>query len=379
MPSLLRNARPAILAGFGALTLFILPPRLWSAEPPAVAPTVYVCPPCAGDCDSLTFDRPGTCPHCGMALVPQERSHAKTVAILLFNGVQIIDYSGPWEVFGEAGYRVFTVAQTATAVKTVFGQSVVPTYTFATAPHADILVVPGGDVGDDLCNDQLLIRWIQGEAATSEHVLSVCTGAFLLAKAGLLDGLSATTYHGAIDRLAHDAPRTKVVRDKRFVDNGKIIVTAGLSSGIDGALHLVSVIDTLGVAQGVALNAEYNWQPDSGYARAALADRYITFKAAGLRRVPLAQSGDRWSWKDTWRVDGERSVSAFTAKAERILSAQPGWTNSAPSQWTFQDPEGRIWQARSSVMESPNQKSSVVWTLEIREGSKWPAMLPSAP
>ena len=368
MTSLPCFRRSLLLAGFGALLLCFPHSPLRGAEVPAAAATVSVCPSCGGDCDTLTFDHPGICPHCGMTLVPKGEKRAKTVAILLFNGVQIIDYAGPWEVFGEAGYTVFTVAETAAPVKTVFGQSVNPTYTFETAPKADILVVPGGDVGDALCGDRTLIQWIQREAAGSGHVLSVCTGAFLMSKAGLLDGLTVTTYHGAIDQLVAATPRAKVVRDQRFVDSGKIVVTAGLSSGIDGALHLVSVIDTLGAAQSVALNAEYNWQPESGYARAALPDRYFTFKHDDLKGRPLFRAGDRSHWKDVWQVEGQGSVAAFTAKSAQLLSAQAGWKKAGEGQWTFVGDDGRVWHASSAVAADPAGDGSVVWTLELNGG-----------
>src|SRR5262249_51416709 len=86
----------------------------------SVGKKTYVCPPCGLDCDKLTFDRPGVCPHCGMTLVEKTEEKPVTVAILLFDGVQIIDYSGPWEVFGQAGFAVHTVAESSGPVKTTF-------------------------------------------------------------------------------------------------------------------------------------------------------------------------------------------------------------------------------------------------------------------
>jgi transcriptional regulator GlxA family with amidase domain len=107
-----------------------------------------------------------------------------------------------------------------------------------------------------------LIKWVQANAEKSKHVMSVCTGAFILAKAGLLDGLSATTITGAINELQTFSPKTKVMRDKRYVDNGKIITTAGLSAGIDGAFHLLEKISSRAAAQATAQHMEYRWQPD---------------------------------------------------------------------------------------------------------------------
>lgn len=226
---------------------------------------VYVCPPCGLDCDKETYDKPGVCPHCGMTLVERtselQASAEKplTVAILLFNGVEIIDFAGPWEVFGAAGFKVHTVASGPSPIKTAFGQKVVPDFTLENSPKTDILLIPGGSIAPAM-NDSRVIEWIRTRSKVATHVMSVCNGAFLLAKAGLLDGLSATTVRGGIDQLALFAPRTKVVRNQRYVDNGKFITTAGLSAGIDGALHLVA--KTLGkeTAQAVAHGLEYRWE-----------------------------------------------------------------------------------------------------------------------
>ena len=153
------------------------------------------------------------------AVKPQsdEKSKTPTVAILLFDRVEIIDFAGPWEVFGGAGYKVFTVAEKSDPVNTVYGQKIVPDYTFDNSPKADVLLVPGGGVRDAV-NNPKLIAWVQENAKTSTYVMSVCTGAFILAKAELLNGLTATTVRGGIDRLATAAPNIKVVCDKRYVD-----------------------------------------------------------------------------------------------------------------------------------------------------------------
>jgi transcriptional regulator GlxA family with amidase domain len=161
-----------------------------------------------------------------------------SVGIFIFNGVQIIDYTGPYEVFGHAPWdlNIFTVAETADPVTTWMGMSVVPKYTFENAPKADILLVPGGDIRQQIKNPKV-IKWLQDRAGEADYVMSVCNGAFFLSKAGLLDGNTATTFYDMIDDLKKDAPKARIVRDQRFSDIGKIITTAGLSSGIDGALH----------------------------------------------------------------------------------------------------------------------------------------------
>jgi len=293
----------------------------------------YVCPPCGLDCDKLTFDRPGKCPQCGMKLIPTSAGDDSppTVAILLFNGVEIIDYAGPWEVFGAAGFQVHTVAERIEPLTLVFGQKLIADYSFENSPKADILLVPGGGVSRAMDNPAL-IRWIQASAKQARHVMSVCTGAFLLGKAGLLDGQTATTVHGMIDDLLA-FPNTKVVYNRRYVDNGKIITTAGLSSGIDGALHLVSKVLGIGEAQSVALNLEYRWEPDSGYARAALADRYLpdglAYGKAGLKGAEarmLSTHGDTNRWETKVLISEPNTLREITDLVrKRIVANTAVW------------------------------------------------------
>ena len=201
----------------------------------------YVCPPCGAPCDAAVFDKPGVCPKCGMTLVDADEAKAATaaqkkVAFLLFYGAEVIDFAGPYEMFG-VNCDVYTVGETGKPVTTAMGLTVVPKYSFADAPRPDVLVVPGGGVKASTENPALL-KWVTDTTARDQITMSVCNGAFILAKAGLLDGLSATTTAGNIDRLAQQFPKTKVVRDQRFVDNGKIVTTCGLSAGIDRLCRL---------------------------------------------------------------------------------------------------------------------------------------------
>ena len=174
--------------------------------------------------------------------VSGQKSTPRNLAILIFDGVQIIDYTGPYETFGHAysndgpAFNIYTVSEKTNSITTAMGMSVNPKYSFENAPKPDVLLVPGGDVNGQLEN-AVVIKWIKDRAKDAEIVLSVCNGAFILAKAGLLDGLEATTTSGLIASLRQTAPNVRVVDDRRFVDNGKIITAAGLSSGIDGSLH----------------------------------------------------------------------------------------------------------------------------------------------
>jgi transcriptional regulator GlxA family with amidase domain len=172
---------------------------------------------------------------------PKEQRKGKlNVAVLLFEGVELLDFAGPAEVFGVAGegmsFRVFTVAEKTDVVRAIGGVQVKPEFTFKDAPRADVLVIPGGSTRNV---GKTGIAWIREAGKDAQVVLSVCMGAFLLAEAGLLDGCEATTHRWGLENLQKAAPKCKVVSNKRFVDNGKIITTAGVTAGIDGALHVV--------------------------------------------------------------------------------------------------------------------------------------------
>jgi transcriptional regulator GlxA family with amidase domain len=181
------------------------------------------------------------------------------VAVLLFEGVEEIDSAGPIEVFGASGATVFTVGQNKSTMASVWGLKVTPDYDFSDAPEADILVVPGGGVKEAWKNPALL-AWIRERSGKVNTVLSVCSGAFILGKAGLLDGVPSTTTSSLRPQLATMFPATQI-RAQRIVDAGKIVTTAGLSAGIDGALYLVEKQAGRKQAQAVADYMEYDWRP----------------------------------------------------------------------------------------------------------------------
>lgn len=183
------------------------------------------------------------------------------VAVLLFEGVEEIDYAGPIEAFGASGAKVFTVGETKSAVESVWGLKVIPAYDFSDAPEADVLVVPGGGIKEAWKNPKLL-NWIRERSGKVKVVMSVCSGAFILGKAGLLDGIAATTTASLRPQLAQMFPTAKVSAN-RFVDAGKIITTAGLSAGIDGTLYLIARESGKKQAEAVATYMEYDWKPVS--------------------------------------------------------------------------------------------------------------------
>jgi len=138
--------------------------------------------------------------------------------------------------------------------------SVNPSYTIQACPQPDILVVPGGLGTRKEMHNPILIDWIRNASQKAELILSVCTGALLLAKAGLLEGLSATTHHGAIELLKEVAPHTTIQANKRIIDNGRIIVSAGISAGIDMSLYVVAKLLGKGQALDTAQYMEYDWK-----------------------------------------------------------------------------------------------------------------------
>ncbi|HEY0734688.1 MAG TPA: DJ-1/PfpI family protein [Herpetosiphonaceae bacterium] len=196
-------------------------------------------------------------------------SQPRNVAILIFDEVEVLDFCGPFEVFGvtrsreEAPFNVYTVAERIEPVLARNGLSVNPRYTIDDCPPPDLLVIPGGLGARKEMHNPAVIEWIKRCAEPAELVLSVCTGALLLANAGLLDDLAATTHHGAFDLLRAAAPKTEVREGERFVDNGKVITSAGISAGIDMSLHVVARLLGVDVARETAERMEYRWQADA--------------------------------------------------------------------------------------------------------------------
>ena len=233
----------------------------------------YVCPPCGHNCLETIYEAPGYCGQCGMQYVDlktidqnqpaageqQQQQETLRVAVLVFEGVQIIDYTGPWEVFGGAHFEVFSVAKSTGQLRTVYGMQVVPQYTLENHPPADILLIPGGDVLATQ-EDPEVQRWLQEKSESAQIVLSVCNGAYILAKAGLLNGLRATSTRHLVNGLANAAPNITIVRDVRYVDNGKVITSGGLSAGMDAALHVVERMTSRERAAHLARGLEYDWQ-----------------------------------------------------------------------------------------------------------------------
>ncbi len=193
------------------------------------------------------------------------------VGILIFDDVEVLDFAGPFEVFSRtrltpgvesrrseqsAPFRVFTIARTREPITATGGLAVIPHHAFADNPWIDLLLVPGGFGTRTLLHDEEMLGWIRRTAAAARQVSSVCTGALLLAQAGLLKGHRATTHWASLDLLASLDAEITVERDERVVDDG-IITSAGVASGIDMSFHIVETIFGREVADETARYIEY--------------------------------------------------------------------------------------------------------------------------
>ena len=188
----------------------------------------------------------------------------QNVAILIFAEVEALDFAGPFEVFavtdelrGYETFNVLTVAESKLPIRARNGLSVNPDHDFASCPAPDLLVVPGGFGTRALLENAAVLAWLRALSAHAEIVMSVCTGSLVLAQAGLLDCLRATTHHECFALLRRLAPRTEVVENERFVDNGKFLTAAGISAGIDCSLHIVGQLLGAAVAAKTARDMEY--------------------------------------------------------------------------------------------------------------------------
>jgi putative intracellular protease/amidase/YHS domain-containing protein len=192
------------------------------------------------------------------------------VAFLISEGAQVIDFAGPWEVFQDVmvpggsdhPFRLYTVSESTSPIHASGGMKIVPDYTFENAPAPKIIVIPAQSQPSEAT-----LEWIRKSTRTTDVTISVCTGAFVLAKTGLLSGKAATTYHGAFVSFANQFPDIHLKRGARFVEDGNLASAGGLSSGIDLALRVVERYFGREVAQKTAYNMEYQglgWMnPDS--------------------------------------------------------------------------------------------------------------------
>ncbi len=198
-----------------------------------------------------------------------------SVAILVFPEVEVLDFAGPYEVFTTASrahlldlpgsaapFSVFTVAREAGPVRARAGLVVIPDHDFTNHPPVDLLIIPGGVVTAEL-QTPAVAEWIKRISPATVITASVCTGAFLLAQAGLLDGKQATTHWEDIADLRAMFPSVTVLEDRRWVDEGSVITSAGISAGIDMSLHMVERLAGRDLAHKTARRMDFDWHQDA--------------------------------------------------------------------------------------------------------------------
>jgi transcriptional regulator GlxA family with amidase domain len=206
----------------------------------------------------------------------------KQTGIVVFKDIEVLDFTGPFEVFSvtrlneqkrreePSPFNVFLVAETKNPVVTAGGMKVLPDYDLADCPPLEILVVPGGWGTRKEMNNERLIGWIAERAKEVETLASVCTGALLLGKAGLLDGRRATTHWRSLDWMQELFPKTRVEKRLHFVEDGALFTSAGISAGIDMALKIVARYFGDAIARATAKQMEYPF-PESDARRITLA------------------------------------------------------------------------------------------------------------
>lgn len=199
----------------------------------------------------------------------------KTIGVYLFNNVEVLDFAGPFEVFSTAQrihaiatddptqqiFKVVTIAEEEKAIVARGGLMVTPMYGIDYHPQVDMLVVPGGVVSAEMGKGHIL-SWLKTTSERAVMTASVCTGAFLLAQAGLLDGLKATTHWADIDDFKISFPDVSIVEGVRWVDEGNIVTSAGISAGIDMSLHIVERFAGREHAEKTARQMDYRWISD---------------------------------------------------------------------------------------------------------------------
>lgn len=198
-----------------------------------------------------------------------------TIGILVFDDVEVLDFAGPYEVFTTASrvhhrlhpsesplFHVVLIGRTRANVRARAGLTVSVDHDFNSHPGLDVLIVPGGAVAKELANPDV-IEWIATRSHSAKLTASVCTGAFLLAKAGLLNAKSATTHWEDIEELRSSFPQIKVVTQRRWIDEETVVTSAGISAGIDMSLHLVERLASRELAMKTARQLEFDWTENS--------------------------------------------------------------------------------------------------------------------
>ena len=252
------------------------------------------------------------------------------VAFLISDGAVVIDFCGPWEVFQDAivpglthdAFRLYTVAESAKPIRTSGGMQIVPDYTYANAPAPKVLVIPAQSGPTPAT-----LEWIRKSTKTTDVTMSVCTGAFILAKTGLLSGKGATTHHSGFHQFELDFPDIRLKRGARFVEEGNIATAGGLTSGIDLAMHVVERYYGRDAAKNTAYQMEYQGQgwmdPNSNqvYAQMPVAAKGHTLCAVCEMEVDPASAPNSVYKTKTYYFCSEGHKKLFDATPDKYLHA----------------------------------------------------------
>ena len=282
----------------------------------------YYCPPCGCPQDGKIFNAPGVCSDCNMVYrtrviglhdKPSVALPRPKVAVLLFDGADIMDVTGPMSVFEHASFNVMTVAKSKSVKRIGSHLELAPDYDFNDLPKVDIIVVPGGGAAESN-QDRVIVEWLKSRREDTETMFSVCSGAFFLGLAGILDDRKATTFASLIPQLKSQFPESKVLNDVKYTNNGDVYCSSGLSSGIDASFEVVAKYYGYGRAQDIANHMEYPWMRQGDYARSQLADNFIS--GIGLLVRPFSEgylksTGDRQRWKYVYSLWEGVDVASF--------------------------------------------------------------------
>ncbi|MGO9838114.1 MAG: DJ-1/PfpI family protein [Polyangiaceae bacterium] len=193
----------------------------------------------------------------------------KTVGALLFEGFELLDVFGPLEAWGmlasAGGWKIVTTAASAGAVASAQGPCAVADCSLEDCPKVDVLLVPGGVGTRREVTHEVLLEWLRRRSSEAEVVTSVCTGAALLARAGLLDGRRATTNKASFGWVVEQGPAVTWVKEARWVEDGPFVTSSGVSAGIDMTLAVIARLASHEVAERIAVRMEYDWHSDASW------------------------------------------------------------------------------------------------------------------
>ena len=201
------------------------------------------------------------------ASAPAADSAKRTLGVLLFPGFEMLDACGPMEMWGnmKGPIHMITVASAKGAVASAQGPQMIAEHGFADCPKLDLLLVPGGFGAFEALKDTTTLDWLRARSAECEITMSVCNGASILAAAGLLDGRKATTNKAFWTLAIKPGPKVQWVRKARWVDDGNIVTSSGVSAGMDMTLHVISRLYGVQRAEALARTTEYEWHRDPAW------------------------------------------------------------------------------------------------------------------